>query len=141
MDSNPALPGLQPQRDSSREPQAQGSFEPVHLVSAMTAHGPWRGHYLLLLGWAFTFFSSVRVFSYLPTLWAIWQAQDSSQHSLLTWATWLGSNLTMAAWLHEHQGRAVRAAVLVNLLNAAMCTAVLLLILAFRIQGPGAAAP
>jgi hypothetical protein len=40
---------------------------------------------------------------------------------LLTWCTWLGANLTMAAWLHEHNGRRANGAVLVNLLNATMC--------------------
>ncbi len=87
-----------------------------------------RERYLLLLTWSFTFFSSVRVLSYLPTLWAIHASGDSSQHSALTWATWLGANLTMAAWLHEHNGRRVGRAVWVNLANAAMCSATLALI-------------
>ena len=30
-----------------------------------------REHYVAALSWAFTFFASVRVLSYLPTLWAI----------------------------------------------------------------------
>jgi hypothetical protein len=37
--------------------------------------------------------------AYLPTLWAIHVSGDSSQHSLWTWATWFGANVTMAAWL------------------------------------------
>lgn len=136
MDPSPALPRL------DALPSAMAGARPGPQASDRTEPAPQPlGRPCLLLGWAFTFFSSVRVFSYLPTLWAIWQAQDSSQHSLLTWATWLGSNLTMAAWLHEHQGRAVRAAVLVNLLNAAMCAAVLLLILAFRIPKLGGMGP
>jgi len=91
-----------------------------------------RERYLLLLGWAFTFFSSVRVLSYLPTLVAIVQQQNSSQHSLLTWCTWLGANLTMAGWLHEHNGRRFNTAVWVNLVNAAMCALTVALILAYR---------
>ncbi len=92
-----------------------------------------RQRYLVVLTWAFTFFSSVRALSYLPTLWLIAEQQDSSQHSLLTWGTWLGANLTMAAWLHEHNGRQCNRAVFVNLVNAAMCAATLVLIVIFRL--------
>jgi hypothetical protein len=94
-----------------------------------------REHYLVVLTWAFTFFNSVRVLSYLPTIWLIVEQQDASQHSLLTWATWLGANLTMAAWLHEHNGRRVNRAVVVNLVNAAMCAATVALIAVYRITG------
>jgi hypothetical protein len=80
-----------------------------------------RARYLQLLTWCFTFFSTVRVLSYLPTLWAIHTSGQSEQHSLLTWCTWLGANLTMAGWLHEHNGQRANGAVLVNLANAAMC--------------------
>jgi len=92
-----------------------------------------RQRYLALLTWSFTFFSSVRVLSYLPTLWAIQTSGDSSQHSIFTWATWFGANLTMAAWLHEHNGQRASRAVWVNLANAAMCSATLVLIVWHRI--------
>ncbi len=92
-----------------------------------------REHYLVALTWAFTFFNSVRVLSYLPTIWLIVEQQDASQHSLLTWSTWFGANLTMAAWLHEHNGRRVNRAVVVNLVNAAMCAATVALIAVYRI--------
>lgn len=91
-----------------------------------------RERYLLLLTWSFTFFSSMRLLSYLPGLWVIWQAQDSSQHSLLTWFTWMGANLTMAGWLYEHNGQRMNQAVFVNLVNTAMCAATLVLILVVR---------
>ncbi len=91
-----------------------------------------RDRYLLLLGWAFTFFSAVRVFTYLPTMVLIVQQQNASQHSLLTWCTWLGANLTMAGWLHEHNGRRFNTAVWVNLVNATMCGLTVALILVFR---------
>lgn len=89
--------------------------------------------HLVLLTWAFTFFSSVRVVSYLPTLWAICASGDSSQHSLWTWGTWLGSNLTMALWLHEQHGQTWTRAAVVNLVNAAMCAATFTVILVFRV--------
>ena len=92
-----------------------------------------RQAYLALLTWAFTLFNSVRVFSYLPTLWAIHASGDSSQHSLWTWGTWLGANLTMAGWLYEHNGQRFNRAVVVNLVNAAMCAATVLLIARFRV--------
>jgi hypothetical protein len=87
-----------------------------------------RGFYLVLLTWAFALFSSVRVFSYLPTLWAIHASGDSSQHSLVTWITWLGANVTMALWLYEHNGQHFNRAVAVNAANAAMCLVTSLLI-------------
>jgi hypothetical protein len=62
--------------------------------------------YVTGLTWAFTLFSSLRVFSYLPSLWAIIATADSSQHSLRTWGTWLGANLTMAAWLFDSRASA-----------------------------------
>jgi hypothetical protein len=87
---------------------------------------------LRLLEWAFTLFNSVRVLSYLPTLWAIQAHGDSSQHSLWTWGTWLGANLTMALWLYEQNGQRMNRAVLVNASNALMCTATCMLIAVHR---------
>ena len=88
--------------------------------------------YRSVLSWTFALSSSVRVLSYVPTLWAIHVSGDSTQHSLWTWCTWLLSNLTMAAWLYEGNGRRVDRAVLVNFGNAAMCLATVLLIAAYR---------
>jgi hypothetical protein len=88
-----------------------------------------RAAYLTALTWAFALFSSVRLLSYLPTMWAIHQSGDSSQHSLWTWATWLGANVTMALWLREHEAtRRFNRAAMVNLGNAAMCAATVVLI-------------
>jgi hypothetical protein len=91
-----------------------------------------RTSYLTALTWAFTLFNSVRMLSYLPTMWAIQASGDSSQHSLWTWCTWLGANVTMAAWLYEQNGQRLSRAVAVNLGNAAMCTATVALIAAHR---------
>jgi hypothetical protein len=92
----------------------------------------WRQRYLAVLTWAFTLFSSVRVVSYLPTLWAIGASGDSSQHSLWTWGIWLGSNVTMALWLYEQHGQRWTRAALVNSVNAAMCAATFTVIAVFR---------
>lgn len=91
-----------------------------------------RPAYLAVLTWAFTLFNSVRMLSYLPTMWAIQTSGDSSQHSLWTWCIWLGANVTMAAWLHEHNGQRLSRAVVVNLGNASMCAATVALIAAHR---------
>ena len=91
-----------------------------------------RTAYLAALTWAFTLFNSVRTLAYLPTMWAIWASGDSSQHSLWTWCTWLGANATMAAWLYEHNGQRVNRAVVVNIGNATMCAATVVLIAAHR---------
>lgn len=59
------------------------------------------------------------------------QQQNSSQHSMLIGCTWLGADLTMAGWLHEHNGRRVHTAVWENLVNAAMCALTAVLIQAY----------
>lgn len=91
-----------------------------------------RSGYLLLLSWAFALFNTLRLFAYLPTLAAIHASGDSSQHSLWTWGTWLGANLTMAAWLYEQSGRRANRAAAVNLGNALMCAAAVALIAWYR---------
>jgi hypothetical protein len=91
-----------------------------------------RQHYLSVLGWAFALFNTVRVAAYLPTVWAIVQSGDSSQHSLWTWFTWAGANATMSAWLYETQGQQFSRAAAVSAGNAAMCVITLLTILAYR---------
>lgn len=96
------------------------------------AAAPARLRYLRLLAWAFAAFNSVRVLSYLPTMWAIHHHADSSQHSLWTWLTWLGANATMAAWLYEHEGRGVDRAVAVHIANATMCAVTVGLIAVYR---------
>lgn len=92
-----------------------------------------RQRYLLLLGWAFTLLNSVRVLTYLPTMWAIQASGDSAQHSVITWLTWAGANLTMAAWLYEQAGQRLNRAVMVNIGNAAMCLATTALIVWHRL--------
>lgn len=79
---------------------------------------------LPLLTGAFTLFNGLRVVAYLPTLAAIRTSGQADQHSLLTWLTFLGANLTMALWLHEQNGRRTNRAVAFNAFNALMCGAV-----------------
>jgi hypothetical protein len=115
-----------------------GLVTPQNVTAARSVRGPAqrkgvRAAYLALLTWAFTLFSSLRVVSYLPTMWAIQASGDSSQHSLWTWLTWLGANLTMAAWLYEHNGQRLDRAAIVNLVNATMCAGTIVLIVAHRI--------
>ncbi len=89
--------------------------------------------YRTLLGWAFALFSSVRVLTYLPTLWAIHASADSSQYSLWTWLTWTCSNATMAAWLYENEGRRCNAAIAVCIGNSTMCLFTSALIAFYRL--------
>lgn len=105
---------------------------PAATAAAVSDPTPPRRVGLRLLSWAFTLFNSVRMLAYLPTTWAIYTTGDSSQHSLWTWCTWLGANATMAAWLHEHNGRRFDKAVLVNIGNATMCFLTVLVILQHR---------
>lgn len=92
-----------------------------------------RGLYVELLALAFALFNSARLLSYLPTLWAIHASGNSSQHSLWTWCCWCGANLTMAAWVHEHNGRRWDRVVALNASNALMCAATIVLILYHRV--------
>jgi len=88
--------------------------------------------YVSALMWLFTLFNSVRVMAYLPTMWAILSSGDSSQHSLLTWSTWVGANATMAAWLYEQNNRRVNRAIAVNICNSLMCLTTAVIIVAYR---------
>lgn len=91
-----------------------------------------RALYITVLSWAFTLFNTVRVLAYLPTVWAVHVSGDSSQHSLWTWCTWLGANLTMAAWLYEQNGQRANRAVVVNAGNACMCALTVAVIVTYR---------
>ena len=86
-----------------------------------------------LLTWAFTFFNSIRVLSYLPTWWAMHGQGESSQYSLLTWLIWTGANATMALWLYEQNARHFNCAIAVNACNAAMCLTTSALIVFYRL--------
>jgi hypothetical protein len=88
--------------------------------------------YVRVLTWLFTLTSSIRVLTYLPAIAAIVASGDSSQHSLWTWGAWFASNLTMAIWLWEHNGQRCNRAVAVNLGNAAMCAATVVVVVAYR---------
>ena len=109
---------------------------PVFTAPPECAGGPVtrRSLYLHVLTWAFTLFNAVRMLAYLPTIWAIHASGDSSQHSLWTWATWIGANATMSAWLYEQNGRRVGRAVFVNAGNALLCATTFLVIAAYRFQ-------
>jgi hypothetical protein len=83
----------------------------------------WRLHamnYRSCLAGAFTAFNLTRLLAYLPLIWAVHQAQDSSQHALLTWFTWLGANVTTALWLYESGGHRVNRVLMFSLGNAGM---------------------
>ncbi len=82
---------------------------------------------------AFALFNALRVVSYFPTFWAIHASGDSSQHSLWTWCTWLGSNLTMSLWLRERNGGHFCRAAAVSMGNASMCGLTLATIVWFRL--------
>ncbi len=91
-----------------------------------------RAGYFKALAVAFTAFNALRVVAYLPTMWTLIQSGQSDQHSLLTWLNWMGANATMAAWLYEHNGRRFDRTVLINICNALMCAATVVLIAWFR---------
>lgn len=85
-----------------------------------------------LLGGAFALFNGLRIVAYLPTLAAIQTSGHADQHSMFTWLTFLGANLTMALWLHDQNGRRINRAVAVNAFNALMCGAIVACIVWLR---------
>ena len=91
-------------------------------LAAPAAQTPTRK--LPLLSGAFAAFNGLRIVAYLPTLLAIQHSGQADQHSLFTWLTFLGANLTMALWLLEQNGGRVNRAVAVNAFNALMCGAI-----------------
>jgi hypothetical protein len=134
---SPAAPSVPPAADDALSADAPAlapeEGAPAPSTAASTAPSTaLRQRYLTVLGVLFAFFSTVRVVAYLPTIWAVVKSGDSSQHSLVTWLTWAGANLTMAAWLYEQQGQRWNRAVVVNLMNATMCIATSVIIAALR---------
>jgi hypothetical protein len=91
-----------------------------------------RAAYLAVLNWSFAVLSSLRLLSYLPTMWAIHQSGNSSQHSVLTWLVWTGANAVMAASLYERGDRRMNKLILVNAANAAQCLVMSLLVACYR---------
>jgi hypothetical protein len=91
-----------------------------------------RASYGLLLSWAFTLSNTLRVAAYVPTLWAIYLAGDSSQCSVWTWIALAGSNLAMAAWCFEGNGRRLNAMVVTNLANVGLCLGTISVIAWYR---------
>ena len=116
-----------------KHPGVAAGAGPARAAWARRPGGSWRGGYLLALTWGFTLFSSARVVSYLPTLWAIFASGDSGQHSLWTWGIWLGSNLSMALWLFEQHGQRWTRAAVVSAVNATMCAATFAVIVVYRV--------
>ena len=135
MSSLPCSPARPQRQTSPAEPGGRAPAAPGPASAGAPPHPqarPLHARYLLVLTWAFTLFSSARLVSYLPTLWAIHCSGDSSQHSLWTWATWVGSNAAMAAWLFEHNHRHFNKAIVVTVGNSVMCLGTCILIIWYR---------
>lgn len=87
------------------------------------------GAYRRGLGFAFALSHSLRLLAYLPVIATLQASGDASQHSLLTWLTWLFANLTMAGWNFEQNGHRVDRGVLLSIGSAVMCTVVVVQII------------
>ena len=82
----------------------------------------WHAVYLTALGWAFVFWNSVRILTYLPTIRILLKPGASAEHySIATWSSWVLSNGTMALYLFEASGRIFDSLVLLNTGNTFMC--------------------
>ena len=100
--------------------------------AAFSFLAPSHARYLAVLDWSFAVLSTLRLLTYLPTMWAIHNQGDSSQHSLLTWLVWVGANAAMGASLYERSGRRLNKLVLVNAANALQCLATAVLVAWYR---------
>ncbi len=105
---------------------------PPTLTTTTPAPNAARVNYLRALALAFTFFNSLRTLAYLPNIFAIVESGRSDQHSLLTWLTLAGANITMAMWVYENHGRHVDRVAFINALNALMCLLTAAVIVAYR---------
>jgi len=101
-------------------------------ISIDTIHHRVRARYLAVLDWSFALFSTMRLLTYIPTMWAIHQSGNSSQQSLLTWMVWAGANFVMAASLYERSGRVLNKLIVVNAANAAQCLVMSLMVAWYR---------
>jgi hypothetical protein len=73
---------------------------------------------------AFALLNGLRIVVSLPTLAAIRTSSHVDHHSLVTWLTFLGANLTMALSLHERNGLRMNRAITANTFSALMCGAI-----------------
>jgi hypothetical protein len=93
----------------------------------------WQAAYLQGLAWAFVFWNSVRILTYVPTLRLLLKPGASAAHySVATWSSWVFSNGTLALYLFEAGGRNVNSLVLLNTGNALMCFITCALIVRLR---------
>lgn len=104
----------------------------VSIHSLGELRDPARTRYLAVLDWSFAVFSTLRLLTYMPTMWAIHESGNSSQHSLLTWLVWTAANSVMGASLYERSGRVVNKLVVVNAANATQCLVMSLLVAWYR---------
>lgn len=96
-------------------------------------HWDWQAAYLAALAWAFVFWNSVRILTYVPTLRLLLKPGASAEHySIATWASWVLSNATLALYLFEAGGRTLNSLVLLNTGNALMCFVTCALIVRLR---------
>jgi hypothetical protein len=101
-------------------------------ISINIVNHPARVRYLAVLDWSFALFSTMRLLTYIPTMWAIHHSGSSSQHSLLTWMVWTGANFVMAASLYERSGRVLNKLIVVNAANAVQCLFMSLIVACYR---------
>jgi hypothetical protein len=94
--------------------------------------GSWRQRYLAALDWSFAVFSTMRLLSYMPTMWVIYRSGNSSQHALLTWLVWTAANSVMAASLYERSHRHWNKLIIVTAANAVQCLAMTFLVAWYR---------
>jgi hypothetical protein len=99
----------------------------------------WHDFYLTAVSWAYVFWNTVRILTYLPTVRMLLQPDASARHhSLASWGSWVLSNLTLALYLFEQSGHAFNALVLLNSGNALMCCITCALIVRLRRREQGA---
>jgi hypothetical protein len=85
--------------------------------------------YLRILTAMFLFWNSVRVLTYIPTIFKLLSSPtDARSHSLLTWSCWVLSNGTFALMLLERDGGTPESMFWLNTGNTAMCFVVCLVI-------------
>ncbi len=111
---------------------AHGAVAAVPAQTSAPRLLPTREQYRRSLPTVLNFWAVMRVLCYAQTLGLLLAAKDIHGQSLLAWVTWLGSAAALSGWLYENNGRRVDLAVVVNLVNVALCAAIVVLLVWHR---------
>lgn len=79
--------------------------------------------YIVVLTYSYSFWNSVRILSYFPTILKLRRADaDAGSYSQVTWVCWIFANLTYCLMLFHSKGNHFDALVAVPFSNVVFCS-------------------